>query len=414
MTMAASGERLFPANPPDPRPLISHGLPFPAACIHHARNTFHASRIYVVVSASISKTKDFLSLRSILGDNVVGIRRGIRPHTPWEDILPLAQELDTVHPDLIITLGAGSITDAAKIASFACSNSVSSREDLEALARHSVHRPNAPTLKACHTPILHVPTSLSGAEYTSGATATDLRNHKKSSFKHDSLTGSLVALDPQLCISTPSRVWLSTGVRAIDHCIEGICSAGLGATDQKRKLLDHGLVLLLPNLLATMKDAGDLRARTQTMLALHPCLQAIEMGLGASHGIGRQLGPWGVGHGETSCVMLPAVLRFNYQHGGEEIRSLQERVRNIFWDEPTVMEALLGQGLTREASDASDTVGAFISVLGLPRSLADVGVTRASFDQLADNSLEDSFTRSNPVPLTKENILELLDMVAGD
>lgn len=74
--MAAKGEVYQLAFPPTPKPHISTGLPFPAACAHHITNTYHASQVYVIVSSSISKTDKFTRLQQALGDKIVGVRRG--------------------------------------------------------------------------------------------------------------------------------------------------------------------------------------------------------------------------------------------------------------------------------------------------------------------------------------------------
>jgi hypothetical protein len=85
--MAAKEETYSPAFPPAEKPHISYGLSFPEACAHHITNTFHASRVYVIVSNSISKTDNFTRLQDVLGDKIVGVRRGIKPHTPCKSFL---------------------------------------------------------------------------------------------------------------------------------------------------------------------------------------------------------------------------------------------------------------------------------------------------------------------------------------
>lgn len=113
--MAAKGETYYPAFPPSTKPHISLGLPFPEACAHHVTNTFQALKVYVIVSYSISKTKNFTRLQDALGDKIVGVRKGIKPHTPWDDIVEIVKDMQQKGVDLIITLGAGSLTDGAKI-----------------------------------------------------------------------------------------------------------------------------------------------------------------------------------------------------------------------------------------------------------------------------------------------------------
>lgn len=116
--MAAQGETYRLAFPLNPKPYISTGLPFHKACAHHVNNTFHASKVYLIVSSSISKTGNFVSLLSELRNNIVAIRYGIKPHTPWTDVLEIVNEINEKGADLIITLGAGSFTDGAKVVSF--------------------------------------------------------------------------------------------------------------------------------------------------------------------------------------------------------------------------------------------------------------------------------------------------------
>lgn len=48
----------------------------------------------------------------------MGVRYGIKPHTPWTDVLEIVKDVDEKRADLIVTLGAGSLTDGAKVISF--------------------------------------------------------------------------------------------------------------------------------------------------------------------------------------------------------------------------------------------------------------------------------------------------------
>lgn len=117
-TMAAPGETYELAFPPKQKPHISYGLPFPEACAHHITNTYNASKVYTIVSNSISKTDNFANLQEALGNKIVGVRKGIKPHTPWDDVLEIVRDIQEKGADVIVTLGAGSLTDGAKIISF--------------------------------------------------------------------------------------------------------------------------------------------------------------------------------------------------------------------------------------------------------------------------------------------------------
>ena len=97
-------------------PHISFGLPFDQACAKHAEHTFKAKRSYIIAYGSLSRnTKTVERLQNALGDKVVGVRRGMTPHTLWSEILEVTKAAVDADADLLVTLGAGSLTDGAKI-----------------------------------------------------------------------------------------------------------------------------------------------------------------------------------------------------------------------------------------------------------------------------------------------------------
>ncbi|KAK3317053.1 alcohol dehydrogenase [Apodospora peruviana] len=416
--MVLEGETYFQAL--QPKPYVSIGIPFAQSCKHHVVETFGASRAYIIVSKSISTTDAFVTLKEALGDRVVGIRYGIRQHVPWPDVLEVAADLRDLRADLIVTLGAGSLTDAAKVASFAVANGAFTLGALDKL--HIRAKPDPATLKACTIPTINIPTSLSGGEYNAAGGGTDLRNNRKTSFQHPTIGAQLVILDPALTVSTPERVWLSSGMRAVDHCVEGLCSSFFRPKEgneaqlvEVERTLVKGLRLLLPNLLATKQNPEDLEARRSEMLGVIEAIRGFKSGvqMGASHGIGHQLGPMGVGHGETSCVMLPSVLRWNRDNGDAWMAERQRRVLDAFWTDKRVAEALKRRGLSPKTLSAGDAVGAYVAELGMPTCLKDVGIGKERLGELAKNAMTDRNIPTNPVAITREEVLEILEMAWG-
>jgi alcohol dehydrogenase class IV len=216
-------------------------------------------------------------------------------------------------------------------------------------------------------------------------------------FKHPSMGAHLIILDASLSITTPRETWQASGVRAIDHCIEGLSSPQ--HTSSSDEHFSQGLRLLIPNLLITNKEWENEEARLQSM-----------MQMGASHGIGHQLGPLGVGHGQTSCVLLPAVLTFNLKYGGENVGKRQKMILDVLWGKDVIATFLKRKGFGEE-SELGDVVGAVVGELSLPRTLKDVGIAKEKFDELARNSLKDPWLKTNVVPVNKiEQVLEILDL----
>ncbi len=101
-----------------PSPYLSYGRPYYELCAKHVEQTFHASRVYIIASRSLAANTDRVDkLVEALGPaRVVGVRRqGITPHTPWSEILSITAECREARADCVVTLGAGSTTDGAKL-----------------------------------------------------------------------------------------------------------------------------------------------------------------------------------------------------------------------------------------------------------------------------------------------------------
>jgi alcohol dehydrogenase class IV len=97
-------------------PYVSYNTAFHETCARHAKEYFHASRIYIIASSSLAKnTRAVEQLKDALGDHVVGSRDGMKQHTYLSEVLEISREVSALKADLIVTLGAGSLTDGAKI-----------------------------------------------------------------------------------------------------------------------------------------------------------------------------------------------------------------------------------------------------------------------------------------------------------
>lgn len=131
----SSKETFRPAVPPYPGPLpisrapkplgslynncdVSYGLPFPEACAKHAEETFHAERVFIIASSTLVRTTSALDdLRAALGAKAVGVKFGLKAHTYFNDIIAITEECRALDVNLIVTLGGGTLSDAAKMVS---------------------------------------------------------------------------------------------------------------------------------------------------------------------------------------------------------------------------------------------------------------------------------------------------------
>ncbi|PKK42110.1 hypothetical protein CI102_13890 [Trichoderma harzianum] len=362
-------------------PTVIYNTSFLAAVDKHIVSLQRALRIYVICSGSLARhTKYLEQLTNTLGDRCIGVRTGMKSHTKWSEIVEIAREVKTLQADMIITLGGGSLTDGAKIVAFVAM-------DIDSLRTLTRDYQETTTVK-CESPaipIVAIPTTLSGAEYSPSAGGTDDVSCHKASFL--CRAPSLVFLDPKLSVKVPLSSWLSSGIRAVDHCVETMCNS----SSPPKNLEDaaKGLTLLVRGLCRSKSDENDLG------------------GTALVHGIGHQLGPFGVGHGNTSCVLLPAVCLYNLPVNRDE----QEVVKETLFGNLQIRTILHSRGLS-----TADTLGGILDALlrdlEMPRSLHDVGFQEENLHKLVANCLKDKWCRGNPRPLTTaEQVLDLLKAV---
>src|SRR5262249_2895288 len=124
-----------------------------------------------------------------------------------------------------------------------------------------------------------VPTTLSGGEFSAISGVTDERTRVKELIRHPLVMPRAVALDPAITVHTPEWLWLSTGIRAVDHCVEAICSLKAHAFADAQAL--HGLSLLARGLPKVKAEPGNLEARLEcqmgTWLSMGPLAGGVPM-----------------------------------------------------------------------------------------------------------------------------------------
>lgn len=102
-------------------PRLSYGIPFHAAAARHVEEISQASRVYIICSRSLAQNTNALQqLKAALGARVIGQRIGMKSHTLWSEVVEIVTDARAVNADLLVTLGAGSLTDGAKFVALVC------------------------------------------------------------------------------------------------------------------------------------------------------------------------------------------------------------------------------------------------------------------------------------------------------
>src|SRR5947207_8437419 len=294
---------------------VTFGRPAAEVVAEEARRR-EAERVFLMVSGTLNRATDEVAkVRSTLGNRFAGLFDRMPPHTPRHAVVEAAGMARDAGADLIVTVGGGSVTDGAKAVQLCLANDIRSAQAIDGL--RPVAGPDGavgppPTMKPPAVPQITVPTTLSAGEFSAIAGVTDERSRVKELIRHPQIMPRAVVLDPAVTVHTPEWLFLSTGIRAVDHCVEGICSGEANPFGDAQAL--HGLSLLVRGLERVKADPGDLEARLDcqigSWLSMGPLAGGVPMG--ASHGIGYVLGAvFDIPHGHTSCIMLPAVMRWN-------------------------------------------------------------------------------------------------------
>lgn len=348
---------------------------------------YGANRVFVMASGTLRRETDVVSgVADALGPRAVGIFDQMPAHTPREAVMAATNEAREAGADLIVTVGGGSVTDGAKAVSLCLANDITDAAAMDGLRAPNPIKP--PTVRQ-----VSVPTTLSAGEFSALCGVTDERTKAKELFTHPLVIPRATVLDPAAARHTPEWLFLSTGVRAVDHCVEGVCSLEAHPYGDAQGL--QGLRLLASGMTRVKADADDTEARLDCLmgawLSMGPLASGVPMG--ASHGIGYVLGALhGVPHGHTSCVMLPAAMRWNEPANSDRQRK--------------VAEALGG-------SNAAEALRALIAGIGMPGTLAEVGVSEADFGPISEGAMKTPWVPRNPRPIAgPADIVEILKLAA--
>jgi maleylacetate reductase len=318
-----------------------------------------------------------------LGELHCGTFSAITAHSPREDVIAGASAARAAEADLLVAVGGGSVIDATKAMLGAIWMNMDSPASMEPY-RTGVPADQARRIEAPAQALrmIAVSTTLSASEFTPIAGVTDSASHTKQSFTHRLFAPVAVVLDPRATLDTPLDLLFNTGIRAVDHAAESFCSPFANPATEALAL--QGLKLLYRGLPAMQADPTDLQARMTAQFGMWQAIAGFAGGarMGASHGIGYALGAtFGIAHGHTSCIMLPAVLQYNAAENAARQQEL-----SIAMGQPHVA--------------AHQLIGDLIRGLKQPSRLADVQIGSEHFEEIARRALVYPNLRDNPRPLT--------------
>jgi len=358
-------------------------------------------RVLVLSGRTVAEKTD--SVRRInegLGDLSAGVYSGLIQRAPLSTAIEAANMAVANGVDTLVGVGGSTISDAARMIAVLMAEGITTVDRLRQLGEDQdmVLEPN---LDGKSLPLqVSIPTTLSAGEFNmGGGNVLDDQAGHKIRVRHPRLYADLIMLDPVMTEGTPDWLWLSTGVKALDHCIERLYSTGnQPAIDAPVLAAAEMLFTYLPK---SRESDVDPEARLQCLVAAWMSMMgAPNFSMGLSHAIGHIIGVhYSVGHGYTSCVTQPYVMEFNRPVSAAKQALL---ARSAGLDTRGMSDEAAAEAAARAVDD-------FIMGMGMPHRLRELEIPEEDLPKIAELVLTDGGTRSNPISITSaEQVMEVL------
>jgi maleylacetate reductase len=281
---------------------------------------------------------------------------GVRPHTPSATVR--AASVAAEGADALVPLGGGSAVDTAK--------AVSAETGL---------------------PVISVPTTYSGAEWTSFFGIRDEERRAKGGGSGARLAG--IVYEPTLTLELPAEITGGTALNALAHSAEALYTRTRSPAGDPDALA--GARLIATALPPVLEDGRDLEARTRLLEgAMHAGAALAVSFMGLAHAIAQALGGrYGLPHGAMNAIVLAPTLRYNQAAAGEAIRQFG---------------AAVGE------DDAAAAVERLARLAGFER-LRDFAVPLDELLDVAKAAVERPAAKANPRQATPGDVAELLETV---
>ena len=233
-------------------------------------------------------------------------------------------------------------------------------------------------------PVVSVPTTYSGAEWTSFFGIRDPARRMRGGGSGAQL--GAVVYDPQLTLSLPRPETVGTALNALAHCAEALYVEGHNAEADEHALTGARLIgESLPRVVDAPADVEERRKLLEGAMHAGMALGGSMLALG--HAMAQALGGrYGLPHGAMNALTLPAALRYNAEVAPDAVRRF-------------------GQAL--DTDDPAGRVEELARLGGFGR-LRDFGVPESDLPDVAAATVERAGARANPRRASAEEVEELL------
>jgi alcohol dehydrogenase class IV len=248
-------------------------------------------------------------------------------------------------------------------------------------------------------PVVAVPTTAgTGSEVGRASVLTDLRDHTKKIIFHPRMLPAIVIEDPELTVGLPAHLTAAVGMDALSHNLEAYCAPGYHPLAEG--IAVEGMRLIKDYLPRAVANGSDIEARAHMLIASSMGATAFQKGLGAMHSLSHPCSAnLGTHHGLTNAVVMPYVLEWNRA----ALENKMVRLAAWLGLEDRSFRGVLGWVLELRRA------------IGIPNTLADIGVGEDHARPFAPQALNDPSTGGNPLPMTEQDFERLyLKCIRGE
>lgn len=308
-----------------------------------------------LVLAAPEQRADALRVAELLGERHAGIFAEAVMHVPIETARAAVAEAKRLNVDCAVTIGGGSTTGLGKVIALEAS-----------------------------IPIVAIPTTYAGSEVTPIYGITEAGAKKTG--RDPRVLPRTVIYDPQLTLSLPTRLTVTSGMNAVAHAVEGLYAAD--ANPISSLMAEEGIRALAGGLPRVVARPDDIEARAECLYGAWLCGAVLgAVGMALHHKLCHTLGgSFNLPHAETHTVILPHAVAYNQSAAPDAMARIQRA---------------LGTG------DAATGLYDLAARMGAPMALERIGMQARDLDRAAD--LAAAAPYPNPRPIERAAIRRLLD-----
>lgn len=240
-------------------------------------------------------------------------------------------------------------------------------------------------------PVVAIPTTAgTGSEVGRASVITDAQKQLKKIIFHPEMLPAQVILDPELTVGLPPVITAATGMDALSHNLEALCSPFYHPMAQG--IAVEGIKLVQAYLPRAVTDGGDIEARTQMLVCSSMGATAFQKGLGGMHALAHPLGAlYDAHHGTLNAILMPYVLQANKP----AIEPLIAGVARYMGLQQADFEGFMSWVLELREE------------LGIPHTLAGIGIDTGRADMVGQMAIEDPSAGGNPISFSADQYRQI-------